>query len=138
MRQIPAVKRQGKSYGGAAGRRMLESFIERSRASIERATGTKFDWTISDFEAWYQTHMPVPASYLDLQVNDTGPNVNGTYLKKMSAADSDARDPAVLDRISEAFEKHDTVLVVFGATHFVYQRPAIKDVMGEPTVSKSF
>ena len=84
--------------------------------------------------------MPIPMSYLDITTNDTGPDSspNATKLQKMSAVDSVMRDGSVVGVVKRTLAKHTRVLVVYGASHLVFEWSSLEAFMGVPTSSKPF
>lgn len=46
-----------------------------------------------------------------------------------------SRDPALIDNIYKAFQKYDTVLVIFGAAHWGTMEVVLKDMFGKPKVT---
>ena len=64
---------------------------------------------------------------------ETGPLADGRYgSNRIAAAISRSRDAFLLDTIAERLNAGETLLVVFGRSHLMIQRPALDAMLGPP------
>jgi hypothetical protein len=80
--------------------------------------------------AWYQAlnHRPIGASFVTEEV---GPLTDGRFgTNRIAAALSRARDAYLHDLIVRHLNAHESVLVVFGASHLMIHRPALDATLG--------
>lgn len=69
----------------------------------------------------------------NFEPEETGPLADGRYgSNKIAAAISRSRDAFLLDTIAERLNAADTLLVVFGGSHLMIQRPALDAMLGPP------
>lgn len=67
------------------------------------------------------------------ELEETGPLADGRYRSnKIAAAISRSRDGFLIDAIAERLNAGESVLVVFGASHLLIQRPALDAMLGPP------
>lgn len=119
----------------------FSAFEQKVVKNTEQELGISVPFAAGDFAAWYAKNMPSPPNYFDLTTNDTGPSIPGqtpTLLSKFSSVDSAMRDGSVVATIQEALGKYDRVLVVYGASHVVFEWNQLEQMLGVPTYSKPF
>lgn len=90
--------------------------------------------TVDEFKAWYDAHKAELGNKDVFQVTatDTNPNnVDPNYFQKMSAVMDRARDENLLKVISEALEKNDKVLVVYGNAHQYKSAPVFENMFAQ-------
>jgi hypothetical protein len=69
---------------------------------------------------------------------ETGPLADGRYgSNRIAAAISRSRDTFLLEAIAEHLNAGETLLVVFGASHLMIQRPALDAMLGSPCYAGS-
>jgi hypothetical protein len=122
---------------------------ERFRQLVERIVGyenhvlgTSVRFSPEDFANWYAENMPVPRSYLDIDLEDTSPYPSRqspkTLLHKLSALSTEERDESVLHTIKTVLKDHNRVLVVYGASHLDFEWAGLVEMMGVPKKTKPF
>ena len=86
---------------------------------------------------WYaRTNGKVFGAKFELE--ETGPLADGRYeSNRIAAAISRSRDTFLLDAIAERLNAGETLLVVFGASHLMIQRPALDAMLGPPCYAGS-
>lgn len=118
------------------------AFFQSVIQSAEHDLGVNVPFTVDDFAAWYTKNMPLPSSYLEITTNDTGPTPdtsNGpTVLNKLSAADSVMRDGSVVSAIQQATSTYQRILVVYGASHLVFEWSQLIGLLGTPEFTKPY
>ncbi|MBU6462684.1 MAG: hypothetical protein KGL35_15640 [Bradyrhizobium sp.] len=117
------------------------AFEQKATKDAQRKLGISVPFSPDDFSAWYAKNMPVPTNCLAITTNDTGPGSRGqkpTLLNMLARIDLVMRDESVVTTIQQAIEKHNRVLVVYGASHFVFEWNQLEQIMGTPTWSKPF
>jgi hypothetical protein len=69
---------------------------------------------------------------------ETGPLADGRYgSNRIAAAISRSRDTFLLEAIAERLNAGETLLVVFGGSHLMIQRPALDAMLGSPCYAGS-
>jgi len=117
------------------------AFEQRIIRDAQRKLGISVPFSPDEFSAWYTKNMSVPANYLAITTNDTGPGFRDqkpTLLNTLAGIDLVMRDGNIVATIQRAIEKHNRVLVVYGASHIVFEWTQLKQLMGTPTWSKPF
>lgn len=117
------------------------AFEQKVTQDAQRKLGISVPFSPDDFSTWYVKNMPVPTNYLAITTNDTGPAPYGrkpTLLNTLESVDLVMRDESVVTAIQQAIEKHKRVLVVYGASHLVFEWNQLEQMMGTPTWSKPF
>ena len=67
------------------------------------------------------------------ELEETGPLADGRYASnKIAAAISRSRDAFLLDAIADRLNAGQSLLVVFGGSHLMIQRPALDAMLGPP------
>jgi hypothetical protein len=86
---------------------------------------------------WYaRTNGKVFGAKFELE--ETGPLADGRYgSNRIAAAISRSRDTFLLDAIAERLNAGETLLVVFGRSHLMIQRPALDAMLGPPCYAGS-
>jgi hypothetical protein len=99
-------------------------------------------FTVADFAVWYAKNMPLPANYLNISTNDTGPTPDTggapTVLNKLSATDMVMRDGNVVSTIQQAMSTYQRILVVYGASHPIFEWPQLVQLLGDPVFTKPY
>jgi hypothetical protein len=132
LRVLPQLQREGQ-LAALAGPVATATF-ERELARSRRALGLPLT-VLPDAEAfaeWYQrtNGKPIDAGFAE---DEFGPLVDGRWgSNRISAAIARVRDTHLLSVIAEKLNSHDTVIVVYGASHAVIARPALDSMLGEP------
>jgi hypothetical protein len=117
------------------------AFEQRVAKDAQRKLGISVPFSPDDFSAWYAKNMPVPTNYLAITTNDTGPASHGrtpTLLNTLARIDLVMRDGNIVAAIQQAIAKHNRVLVVYGASHLVFEWDQLQQIMGTPAWSKPF
>jgi hypothetical protein len=120
----------------------FRKMVERVVGWENHLLGTSVQFSMEDFAAWYAQHMQTPRNYMDLVQNDGSPypppGAPQTIFHMLSAVSTKARDDNVVAVIKKALEAHDRVLVVYGASHLIYEWNELVELMGKPKKTKPF
>ncbi len=135
LRQIEQWEREGRISGpGDPG---LAKQIELVAAEFETNTGVPVAdlsavATLDGWMSWYRAANGVgyEQGYRHEDAYPSGANTRAT--NRMSDEVNDARDRYVISVIARALRTHDTVLVVYGASHNVVETPALEAAYGAP------
>jgi hypothetical protein len=137
MRMIP-VQNNHVPLTQAAFPAFFQSVIQGAEHDLE----VNVSFTVDDFTAWYAQNMPLPSNYLEITTNDTGPTPDTshrpTVLNKLSVADTVMRDGNVVSTIQKAASTYQRVLVVYGASHLVFEWSQLLGLLGTPTLTKPY
>lgn len=117
------------------------AFEEKVTKDAQRKLGISVPFSADEFSAWYAKNMPVPTNYLAITANDTGPAPHGqkpTLLNTLARVDLVMRDGNIVTTIQQVLAKHNRVLVVYGASHLVFEWDQLQQIMGTPVWSKPF
>jgi hypothetical protein len=117
------------------------AFEQKVTKDAQRKLGISVPFSPDDFSAWYAKNMPVPTNYLIITTNDTGPASHGqkpTLLNTLARIDLVMRDGNIVTTIQQAIAKYNRVLVVYGASHLVFEWDQLQQIMGTPAWSKPF
>jgi hypothetical protein len=118
------------------------AFFQSVIRGAEHDLGVNVPFTVDDFSAWYAKNMPLPSNYLEITTNDTGPTPdtsNGpTFLNKLSVADTVMRDGNVVSTIQQATSTYQRILVVYGASHLVFEWSQLVGLLGTPEFTKPY
>ena len=119
----------------------FSAFEQKVAKDAQRKLGISVPFSPDVFSAWYAKNVPGPANYLVIATNDTGPASHGqkpTLLNTLASIDLVMRDGNIVTTIQQAIAKHNRVLVVYGASHLVFEWNQLEQIMGTPTWSKPF
>jgi len=132
LRNIPQWT--GERRIGHAGDPRLEALV--SEALVRNRAALGLPGTVlagfPEWAAWYQAlnRKPIDASFVTEEV---GPLADGRFgTNRIAYAVSRARDAYLHDLIVSHLNARKSVLVVFGASHLMIQRPALDAVLGSP------
>ena len=87
------------------------------------------------FESWSEWYARTNGKLFGakFEPEETGPLADGRYgSNRIAAAISRSRDAFLLDTIAERLNAGETLLVVFGRSHLMIQRPALDAMLGPP------
>jgi hypothetical protein len=85
------------------------------------------------FQTWYQDHNHEEFHADEITTDTTAPTNNGELFTQRVSSDVQLfRDSSALDTIASMLEKHDNVLIVYGAGHLFTQRLALEKMLGKP------
>lgn len=134
MRQIP--------FARTSRNLNIHEMVDSVFRQQERLLGTSTNFTEDDFAQWYAKHMPNPRNYIDLTTEDGSPYISAgvpkTLFHTLSRLSVEARDSNVVDTIRSALQAHNTVLVVYGASHLTFEWRELIRMMGKPRRTKVF
>jgi len=88
--------------------------------------------SLGGFKAWYRrvNGLPFETGY---RHDDAYPSEPGARpSRRIEDTISDARDRHIISVIARALETHDRVLVIYGASHSIVERPALEAAFGRP------
>ena len=132
LRSVPQWIRETKITGAddPAVRLLVESDLIRNRQRLGATGDIIVDY--AGFSEWY-TRINGKAFGVAFDNEETGPLVDGVYgSNRVAAAISRARDTFLLEFATERLNLGETVMVVFGASHLMIQRPALDAMLGQP------
>jgi hypothetical protein len=87
------------------------------------------------FESWLEWYARTNGKSFGakFEPEETGPLADGRYgSNRIAAAISRSRDAFLLETIAERLNAGETLLVVFGRSHLMIQRPALDAMLGRP------
>jgi hypothetical protein len=90
---------------------------------------------LPDYASWSEWYARTNGKSFGVQFEpeETGPLADGRYgSNRIAAAISRSRDAFLLDTIAGRLNAGETVLVVFGGSHLMIQRPALDAMLGPP------
>jgi len=128
VRQLPQLRREGalESNGLDASFHTLIEAMEQ-RAGLE---GTAF--SLDRFRDWYQRKQGKPFDAATLDDEEPAPIGSGRYFtQRISSVVGIVRDRFIVQRISALLASDKDLLVVYGGSHFVTQRPAFEVLLGK-------
>lgn len=90
-------------------------------------------YTLDSFEKWYLAKTGNKFSPSKIKPEDLAPYENGNvFTQKISSAVCKVRDQFVLTKIDESLKTYDTLLVIFGGSHWSTQKKALENALGGP------
>lgn len=113
---------------------MIEEELRHNRERLELT-----DAVLPDYAAWLEwcTKMNGKSLGEDFSVEETGPLVDGPWgSNRIGAAISRARDGFLHDLIIDRLNKGESVLVVYGGSHYLIHKPVLQAVLGSPCYSR--
>jgi hypothetical protein len=132
LRVIPQWLREQKieHAGDPRLEKLVDEQLKYSRAALrlEESVMPSF----SDWARWYRklNGKPIDA---DFTTEEAGPLQNGPFASnQISAEISRARDAFLHEQVISFLRSGKTVLVVFGGSHLMIQRPALNAALGKP------
>lgn len=99
----------------------------------------EFAYTLDEFLVWHEAHMGKPLDAVhdfpwgyDRQEFTPSLAPDATIYQKIQAHIMPIRDRHIVHMLQDAVEKYDTVLTIFGASHYEWQKAALITLFGEP------
>ena len=137
LRVIPQWIRDG-SIAGPGDPRLIQLVnTQRARSAAELEIASTVMPGFADFESWYQRTNRKPVS-AGVDQEEAGPLVDGPWpTNRIGAAVSRARDAFLVEQIADRLNKDGSVLVVFGASHAMIDKPALNSMLGRPCYAGS-
>jgi hypothetical protein len=129
VRQIPQWKRTGEDQT-----RSFEELYAESVRHDMRKLGLDDD-TLADpatFAAWYEVKNGRPFRYEEVTTRQSAPVEGELFTNDMSLRIGAVREVHIVRLIAELLNKHDRVLVVYGAGHHVQQEKVLEKMLGVP------
>lgn len=137
MNNIPYEKRHGPLTN-----QNLPKLVDRVVSWENHCLATSVRFTAEDFTSWYAKNMHIPASYLDISLEDSNPYPPAeepqTLFHTLSALNTQARDENVVATIKTALSTHNRVLVVYGSGHVRFEWNDLIQLMDVPAESKPY
>jgi hypothetical protein len=126
VRMIPTWKISNEFDSASA-----KGLIEKRILFEKRQIGTNIEFDYAQFVTWYKVHMSKPASFMDIEMSDTGEVTarDNTFIQNISHAIGIVRDQSIALQIRKALEEVSTVLVVYGSSHYLNSRNALERMM---------
>jgi len=111
-------------------RALVDQELRRARTALDLESAVLPDF--SSWVSWYRTLKGKPLA-ADFTTEEVGPLHDGSFgTNKIAAAVSRARDAFLHEVIIRHLQAGNTVLVVFGGSHLMIQRPAFDAALGLP------
>ncbi len=132
LRSVPQWVRERKisSAGDPQTRTLIDSELERNRMRLGFDAGL-----LADYGAWLRWYVDTNRKFFgeEFELQEVGPLANGPYeTNKISAAISRARAEFLLGLIAKHLNAGESLMVVFGASHFMIHEPALNHMLGPP------
>jgi hypothetical protein len=132
LRSIPQWIRERKLIDAADPRlvALIDAELDHNRRRL--ALDGSILPSFAGWARWYAAtnHRPIGASFDD---EEAGPRVDGPYpSNKIAAAVAEARDAHLHRLIVAHLDANESVIVVYGGSHLMIQRPALDAVLGPP------
>lgn len=132
LRSIPQWIAEHKidSAGDSRLKPLVESALARNRVTLRLPNAVLSDY--SQWASWYSAanRKPIDAGFVTEEV---GPLADGKfYSNRIAYAVSRARDSYLHQLIISHLKAKENVLVVYGASHLMIQRPALDAAIGRP------
>ena len=109
---------------------LVEAALARDRAALQLPAHVLPGYP--EWVDWYQRLNGKPLG-ADFVTEETGPLANGRFgTNRIAFAVSRARDAYLHNLIISHLNQGESLLVVFGASHLMIQRPALEAVLGPP------
>lgn len=109
---------------------LVEEVLAEDRAALQLPPDVLAGY--SEWAAWYQRLNGKPLG-ADFATEETGPLADGKFgTNRIAFAVSRARDAYLHNLIITHLQAGESVLVVFGASHLMIQRPALDAAIGPP------
>ena len=132
LRVIPQWERERKILNAADPqlRALVDAQIRRARGELQIDAAVLPDY--ESWAAWYEG-LNGKSIAAGLAVEEVGPLHDGSYgTNRIAAAISRARDSYLHELMIGHLNAGETVLVVFGGSHLMIQRPALDRALGPP------
>lgn len=108
---------------------LFEKFINRKSAAL----GLKAVSTLANFNSWYSSKMGESFFPKMFPPEDLAPYEDGKrFTQRVSSIVCRIRDQFVLAKIDEALADYDSVLVIYGGSHWSTQKKALERALGAP------
>ena len=123
VRKIPQLKRQNNFK-----REDFETLANDELYKYRRMLNIEKPFDYNSFKTWYAKYMKTPKNFLDIDHDDPAPHGgdDATYVQRISHDVSQIRDRGLLKRIEQMLNRYERVMVVYGASHYLTQAPALK------------
>jgi hypothetical protein len=125
-------KRDGK-FRIEDSKRVFESYL---REQISSWLEVPISYTYEEFLAWHKKHMGKPYDpshdFVDMNSSELSPSLeaNATLYQKISAHTMLIRESQILKTIKRAASQHRKVLVIYGASHFEWEKKVLSKYFG--------
>jgi len=132
LRMLPQWIRERRITGAddAAAPAMIEAELAYNRTSLGLEGGS-----LDDFEAWAAWYEATNAKPFGaaFELQEVGPRADGAYgSNAVAVAISQARAAFLQERIASHLNAGESLMVVYGGSHFMIHRPALAVMLGEP------
>lgn len=128
-RQIPQWKRTGEDQARSF-EILFAECIDRDMKRLGLDDMAPAD--SNHFTAWYEERNGRPFSYEEITTQHTAPieGESALFTNKMSLRIGEVRDTHIVRLIADLLERHDRVLIVYGAGHHVQQEKVLERMLG--------
>lgn len=103
---------------------------------------SKLDYTVDEFLEWHEKHMGKPLDVVKdfpwgYDQKEFMPSLaeDATIYKKIQAHIMPLRDTHLINLMRESLDEYDKVLVIFGASHYEWQKSALELLFKKPSQS---
>jgi hypothetical protein len=136
VRQLLTLRRDG-----TLAEKGLDECFRSSNAALSRAAGLEDEgarFTLDRFHEWYARRQGKPFDAAMVDNEEPAPIATGKYFtQRISSVVGLVRDRFIVQLIASYLATDKGVLVVYGASHFPTQEPALKMLLGEPRFSRA-
>lgn len=109
----------------------LKEYIDKKAGLYVEHFGKAYSF--DDYQAWIRANYPRVLPFGELtDTKLTVPISDGAKLQQIAYASGLLRDAEILDRIIDATDIHERVLVVYGASHYYVQHKELEKRFGAP------
>lgn len=86
-----------------------------------------------DFERWYLNKNGRPFLASEITLNVTAPLEKGElFTQRISSALCKIRDQFIINSINDALNKYNSILVIYGGSHWSTQKRSFQEALGKP------
>jgi hypothetical protein len=133
VRQVPQLRQQTALETESLDAAFHDVMKDESQKAGLEAASARFP--LERFREWYAQRQGKPFDGATVDTEETAPVATGSYpTQRLSAVVGLVRDRFVVDLVAGLLSTDQNVLVVYGASHFLTQRPALELLMGKPVV----
>jgi hypothetical protein len=126
---IPQLYREGKASSWNTLEKEYTTFIKLFSRLINPS-----DLNYIKYRVWLDTHMPGVQFENLVDSNFSAPILDGNYIQKLSSLIEQVRDKHIVTIIIKYINRYNSVLVVYGHSHFLTQQEALEAGFGKPSI----
>ena len=89
--------------------------------------------TFSDFQSWYLNKNGKKFAASEITAKVPAPYENGElFTQRISSSICKIRDQFIVKTIEEAINKYNSILIIYGGSHWSTQKKSLEDALGSP------